>query len=506
MTQSIHDWRARARALTPEARAYIGGSYCAAQCGGTFATINPATGHAIAQVAACDRSDADRAVASALRAFDTGHWANAAPAQRKAVLLKLADLIERDRDHLALLETLDTGKPIRDSLAIDLPATIRCLRWFAEAIDKLYDEIAPTQTSVLSMIRRAPLGVVAAIVPWNFPLVMAMTKIAPALAAGNSVVLKPSELSPLSALHLGRLTHEAGLPDGVFNVLPGIGADVGRALALHMDVAALQFTGSTAVGKLLMGYAAQSNLKKISLECGGKSANIILRDVPDFERAVQAAALGVFQNQGQICNAGTRLLLDAPIHDAFLERLVRVSETFRPGDPLDPETRFGAMISDAHAARVRGYIETGLAEGAKRMTPAEVPCPAGLRPETLVAPTIFAEATNAMTIAREEIFGPVLSVIRVNGLDDAIAQTNDSPYGLAAGLWTADIGAAMAAERRLQTGFVWINTLRVGDITTPFGGVKQSGQGRDKSLHAFDNVTARKSVWLDLAQAAGGRQ
>lgn len=495
------DWHIRARALAPETRAFIGGQYVDAASGAVFATVNPATGRATAYVAACDAIDADRAVAAARAAFEAGHWANAAPAQRKAVLLRLADLIERESGELALLETLDTGKPIRDSLAIDLPATIRCLRWFAEAIDKLYDEIAPTQGSVLSMIRRAPLGVVAAIVPWNFPLVTAMTKIAPALAAGNSVVLKPSELSPLSALTLGRLAAEAGLPEGVLNILPGAGPEAGRRLALHEDVAALLFTGSTAVGKQLLGYAAESNLKAVSLECGGKSANIVLRDVPDMERAVQAAAMGVFQNQGQICNAGTRLLLDAPIHEAFLDRLQAITAQLQPGDPLDPATRFGTLISDAHAARVRAWIATGLDEGAQRLTP-ETPPPPGLRSEVLVPPTILTQTTNAMSVAREEIFGPVLCVMRVDGLEDAITKANDSPYGLAAGLWTGDVTAALAAQNRLNTGFVWINTLRVGDITTPFGGVKLSGQGRDKSLHAFDNVTQRKSVWLDLSPAS----
>lgn len=495
------DWHARALELTPETRAFIGGQYVDAARGGVFATINPATGLATAQIAACDAVDADHAVDVAHAAFEAGHWANASPAHRKAVLLRLADLIERERDHLALLETLDTGKPIRDSMAIDLPATIRCLRWFAEAIDKLYDEIAPTQGSVLSMVRRAPLGVVAAIVPWNFPLVTAMTKIAPALAAGNSVVLKPSELSPLSALVLGQLAAEAGLPGGVLNILPGTGPDAGRALALHGNVAALLFTGSTAVGKLLMGYAAQSNLKAVSLECGGKSANIVLRDVPDIARAVQAAAMGVFQNQGQICNAGTRLLLDAPIHDVFLDQLQTITASLQPGDPLNPDTRFGTLISDAHAARVRQWIVTGLDEGAERLTP-DTPPPPGLRSEVLVPPTILANTTNDMTVAREEIFGPVLCVMRVDGLDDAIAKANDSPYGLAAGLWTGNVSAALAAQNRLNTGFVWINTLRVGDITTPFGGIKLSGQGRDKSLHAFDNVTQRKSVWLDLSPAS----
>ena len=498
---SRKDWNAAARALKPEALAFIDGGYRPARSGATFATVNPATGTILADVAACGEADADEAVAAARRAFAAGHWSSAAPAARKAVLLRLADLIEADADAFALLETLDMGKPIRDSLSIDLPAAVRCLRWFAEAIDKLYDEIAPTRGGTLAMVRRAPVGVAAAIVPWNFPLVTAMTKIAPALAAGNSVVLKPSELSPLSAIRLGRLASEAGLPDGVLNVLPGIGPEAGRALALHEQVAALAFTGSTAVGKLLMTYAGQSNMKKVSLECGGKSANIVLADCPDIDRAVEAAAMGAFQNQGQICNAGTRLVLERPIRDAFLERLAALAKTFVPGDPLLPETRFGAMASAAHAARVRGYIAKGEQEGATRLT-GEGPAAPGLSPDTCIRPTVFRGVDNSMTIAREEIFGPVLSVIDAKDVDEAIDIANASPYGLAAAIWTRDLAKALDAERRLDTGFVWINTLRVGDITVPFGGVKASGSGRDKSLHAFDNVTHRKSVWVDLSASS----
>jgi len=499
-TQS-RDWHAEARALRPETRAFIGGTYRPAHSGKTFETVNPATGTALGHVSACDASDVEDAVAVAKRAFEAGHWAGLPPASRKGVLLRFAELIEKNRDELALLETLDVGKPIRDSLSIDLPATINCLRWFAEATDKIYDEIAPTRAEVLAMIRRVPVGVVAAIVPWNFPLVTAMTKIAPALAAGNSVVLKPSELSPLSAIRLGALAAEAGLPDGVFNVVPGTGPDAGKALALSHDVAALAFTGSTAVGKLLMTYAGQSNMKKVSLECGGKSANIVLADCPDLDRAVQAAAMGAFQNQGQICNAGTRLILERAIREPFLEKLVAFTKTLTPGDPLLPSTRFGSMASAAHAARVRRFIEVGQAEGAIRLTGDPDRLPAGLALDTCILPTIFGNVSNDMTIAREEIFGPVLSVIEARDLDDAIALANDNPYGLAAAIWTRDVTKALRAERQLQTGFVWVNTIRVGDITTPFGGVKASGSGRDKSLHAFDNVTHTKSVWVDLSGA-----
>ncbi|MCT8973784.1 aldehyde dehydrogenase family protein [Microbaculum marinisediminis] len=492
------DWHAEARALAPQTLAFIDGDHRPARSGATFATVNPATGAIVAEVAACGAADVDDAVAAAARAFASGRWSAAAPAARKATLLRFADLIEADSDTFALLETLDMGKPIRDSLSIDVPAAVRCLRWFAETTDKLYDEIAPTASGTLAMVRRRPVGVVAAIVPWNFPLVTAMTKIAPALAAGNSVVLKPSELSPLSALRLGALASAAGLPDGVFNVVPGIGPEAGKALALHADVAALTFTGSTAVGKLLLTYAGQSNMKKVSLECGGKSANIVLADCPDLDRAVEASAMGAFQNQGQICNAGTRLILQTPIRDAFLEKLTALTRSFVPGDPLSPETRFGAMVSAEHAARVRGYIEAGLAQGATRLT-GDGLAPDGLSPDTCIHPTLFAGVDNAMTIAREEIFGPVLSVIDAETMDQAIDIANDSDYGLAAAIWTRDIAKALDAESRLDTGFVWINTLRVGDITVPFGGTKASGTSRDKSLHAFDNVTHRKSVWVDLS-------
>lgn len=495
MTLTRDEWHARAKAIAPETHAFYAGRAQKAATGESFVSINPATGVAIAELPACGAEDVERAVAAAKEAFDSGVWSGQPPAIRKASLLAWADLVERDWQHLALLESLDTGKPIRDTMAIDVGSSLKSMRWFAEAIDKVYDEIAPVPASALAMLRRRPLGVIGAIVPWNFPLNMAIIKIMPALAAGNSVILKPSELTSLSALHLAKLAHEAGLPGGVLSVLTGVGPETGRALALHMDVACLAFTGSTAVGKLLLGYAAQSNLKRVNLECGGKSANIVFADVGDPAKAAVAAANGIFQNMGQICNAGSRLLIEASIYDEFLESVAAQAAGRVPGDPLDPETRYGTLISTAHADRVRGFIRSGRGEGARLVAGGE-----GEAGTAVVPPTIFADVQNAMEIAREEIFGPVLSVIRFETDDEAIHIANDSPYGLASAIWTASLPRALRLEPRLQTGVVWVNTLRAGDITVPFGGMKQSGLGRDKSIHCFDEVTAVKSVWVDLEQ------
>lgn len=496
MALTCEEWRARAITLDIDAAIWHSGKPQQAARGATFASINPATGKELARIPQCSAEDVDRAVSAARSAYESGVWAGRSPAERKALLLKWADLVERDAEQLALLESLDTGKPIRDTLAIDVGSSLKSMRWFAEAIDKIYDEVAPGPSNVLAMLRRRPLGVIAAIVPWNFPLNMAIIKIMPALAAGNSVILKPSELTSLTALRIARLAHEAGLPDGVFSVLTGLGPEVGKALALHMDVAGLSFTGSTAVGRLLMGYAAQSNLKRVNLECGGKSANIVFADVADPARAASAAANAIFQNMGQICNAGSRLLVEASIHDEFLERVLGETRGRESGDPLDPATRFGTMISAAHAERVRSFIRAGIRDGAQLVAGGE-----GAAGTAIVPPTIMGNVRNDMEIAREEIFGPVLSVIRFESEAEAISIANDSPYGLACALWTSNVPRALRLEPKLETGVVWINSVRAGDITVPFGGMKQSGLGRDKSIHCFDEVTAIKSVWLDLSEA-----
>ncbi|GIX36612.1 MAG: aldehyde dehydrogenase [Lysobacteraceae bacterium] len=388
------------------------------------------------------------------------------------------------------------GKPVSDALHVDVAATVRCLRWTAEAIDKVYGEIAPTGPEELGLISREPLGVIAAIVPWNFPLLMAMWKLAPALATGNSVVLKPSEKSPLSALRLAALAAEIGLPEGVLNVLPGFGAEAGEPLALHMDVDGLVFTGSTAVGKHLLQCAGRSNMKRTYLECGGKSPNLVFADAPDLRAAAEAAATGIFYNQGEVCTAASRLLVERSIKDDFVAMVCAFGRTMQPRHPLDPGAPMGALVDEAQTARVLDYIARGRAEGARCVLGGRrvEPVPGGC----YVEPTVFDDVRPTAVVAREEIFGPVLAVTAFDTEEEAVALANDTPYGLAAGLWTRDLSRAHRVARRLRAGSVWVNHWDGGDMTAPFGGFKQSGTGRDKSLHAFEKYTEIKATWIRI--------
>jgi gamma-glutamyl-gamma-aminobutyraldehyde dehydrogenase len=494
--QSRAEWQARAEALQIRNQAFIDGRFVDAASGKTFECISPIDGRVICSVSECESEDVDRAVVAARRAFDSAVWAETSPGHRKRTLITFAQLIEKHGDELALLESLDMGKPVDDALSVDVAATIRCMNWTGEAIDKVYDQIAPTGHDELGMITHEPLGVVAAIVPWNFPMLMVAWKIAPALAMGNSVLLKPSEKSPLTALRMAELAIEAGIPAGVLNVLPGFGKGAGEPMALHMDIDGLVFTGSTAVGKHLMQCAGRSNLKRAYMECGGKSPNIVFADAPNLAAAARAAASGIFYNQGEVCTAASRLLVERSIKDEFLAMVVEAGRKMQPRHPFEPGAPMGAMVDRIQMERVLDYIAKGQDEGAQlALGGKRVMADTG---GFYIEPTVFDNVAPDMTISRDEIFGPVLSAIAFDTEQEAVRIANDSQYGLAAGVWTSNLSRAHRVARKLRAGSVWVNYWDGGDMTAPFGGYKQSGNGRDKSLHAFSKYTETKATWINL--------
>ena len=493
------DWQARAAALAIDGRALIDGQRRDATSGETFDCISPIDGRVLGTVARGAAADIDAAVKSARAAFEDRRWCGKAPAVRKKILQRFADKILGAREELALLETLDMGKPIQHALAVDVPSTARTIAWYAEAVDKIYDEIAPTPATALALITREPVGVVGAIVPWNYPMIMAAWKLGPALAAGNSVVLKPSEKSPLTAMRLAELAIEAGLPPGVFNVVPGYGPEAGEALALHMDVDALGFTGSTRTGRRMLEYAGRSNLKRVFNELGGKSAFLVFDDFADVERAAQTAAASLFFNQGESCNAPSRVLVHESIAQRFTEIVAAEAPKYAPGHPLDAGTVLGALVDEPQMATVLRYIEAGKAEGARVVSGGR-----RVRQDTggyYVEPTVFDGVVNHMTIAREEIFGPVMGILTFKTEAEAVAIANASAYGLQASVWSDHLSRAHRVARALHAGTVHVNQYDEDDITVPFGGVKQSGNGRDKSLHAFDKVTELKTTWIRIDPA-----
>jgi len=485
---TIEEYRAIAAGLTLPDQAFIDGAFRGAQSGGTFDTVNPATGEVLARIAACGAEDVDFAVEKARDAFEDGRWSRLAPGARKDVLIRLAKLITRNARELAVMESLDSGKTIYDCETVDLPETIHCLKWHAELIDKIYDQVAPASDDHIAMVVREPVGVVGLVLPWNFPLLMLAWKIGPALAAGCSVIVKPAEETSLTALRVAELAMEAGVPPGVLNVVTGTGPEVGEPLGRHMDVDALSFTGSTETGRLFLRYAAESNLKEVTLELGGKNPAVVLDDAENLDRVAAHVVNGAFWNMGENCSASSRLIVQKGVKDALLERIVAHAREWPMGDPLNPENRVGALVSPAHFDKVCSYLDAGrkIVMGGK----AE---------RGFVEPTVI-EVDAGAKQAREEIFGPILSVLTVESFDEAIALANDTDYGLAASIFTANVKRAIRGARAIRAGTVTVNSFGEGDISTPFGGFKASGfGGRDNGIQAHDQYTQVKTIWIDLA-------
>ena len=480
------------KSLNFPTNAFINGQFQSSKSGNTFETTNPATGEVIANIAACNSEDVDHAVTKAREAFDQGHWSKLHPSERKEGLIKLSKLIKRNIHELAVMESVDSGKPIRDCETIDLPETIACLLWHAEAVDKIYDQTAPAGEDALGVIVREPVGVVGCVLPWNFPLLMMAWKIAPALAAGNSVIVKPAEQTSLTALRLAELAIDAGIPRGVLNVIPGMGPDVGEPIGLHPDVDMVSFTGSTETGRRFLRYSADSNLKKIVLECGGKNPAIVLDDAEDLDLVAEHIVNAAFWNMGENCSAASRLIVQENIKDALLEKMLAHLRDWKTGDPLNPSNYLGSLVDSEHFKKVTSYLKNdNMITGGKTEKP------------NYVLPTIFDHVDPNSKLAQEEIFGPILSVITVKTLDEAIAVANNTEYGLTASVFTANGKKAIRAARAIKAGTVTVNCYGEGDMSTPFGGYKQSGfGGRDNSIHAHDQYTELKTIWIDLSDRA----
>jgi 4-(gamma-glutamylamino)butanal dehydrogenase len=485
----------RVKSLSFETGAFIAGKFQDSASGKRFASENPATGSVIAQVSECDQMDVDLAVTAARQSFDRGGWSKSAPKERKKILLKLADLVEAHAEELALIESLDNGKPYTDALAADLPDAIESIRWHAETTDKIYGQVSPAPPGIVSMVVREPVGVVGAVIPWNFPLAITAMKLAPSLAAGNSLIIKPAEQTSLSALRLAALAAEAGIPEGVLSVLPGFGQTVGQAIGRHHGVDCVSFTGSTEVGRYFLKYSAESNLKKITLELGGKSPVIVMDDVSDLQAAVDQIAIGILFSQGENCSAGSRLIVHERIKDRLMDAIIMTFQTWKVGDPLAADTKIGALIEEKHMNRILGFVETGQQQGANIVMGGK-----RLLAESggyFVGPTVFDNVKNSMVIAREEIFGPVLSVLTVASEEEAIRIANDSDYGLAASVYTDNLHVAHRMASAIRAGTVSVNCFSEGDNAVPFGGFKQSGfGGREKGLFAHEQYTEPKTIWI----------
>jgi len=496
---TLADYQSIAAGLNLPTQSFINGAFRPASSGETFPSTNPATGEVLAHIAACNAGDVNFAVSKAREAFEDGRWSKKHPSERKAVLLNFCKLVSENHHELAVMESLDSGKPIVDCENIDVPEFIHTVSWHAEAIDKIYDQVAPVGSDAVSMIVREPIGVVGAVLPWNFPLLMLAWKIGPALAAGCSLVIKPAAQTTLTALRMAELAKEAGLPDGVFNIVTGSGRDVGEPLGRHMDVDMVAFTGSTDTGRRFLRYAADSNLKKVVLELGGKNPCIVLEDAEDIDQVAEQVCSAAFWNMGENCSAGSRLIVHEDIKEELLERIKIHAASWIIGDPLDPANQLGAMIDSGHFNKVKGYLEQGTAAGHQVVLGGET------RDGIFIPPTIFDGVSPEDPLAREEIFGPVLSVITVASYEEAIAVANDTEYGLAASVFSANAKRALRAAQAIRAGTVTVNCFGEGDITTPFGGYKQSGfGGRDNSIHAHDQYTELKTIWIDLSAPGQG--